>query len=74
MAAVLEYVTAECLELAGAECLQAKNKLIQPKHLNLALRADAELGQSLAGCTLTTSSVPLNVHEALARKGKDAKK
>ena len=56
MAAVLEYITAECLELAGAECLKGKSKRIQPKHLNLAVRADAELGQSFAHCTLTQSS------------------
>ena len=74
MAAVLEYITAECIELAGAECLKMKKKTIQPRHLNLAIRADAELGQSLHNCTLTQATVPSHVHEALARKGKFAKK
>ncbi len=68
MAAVLEYITAETLELSGAVCLEHKNKTIQPKHINLAFRSDAELGQMMASATFTKSSVPKNVHEDLLRK------
>ena len=53
MAAVLEYLTAEALELAGAECTNGKMKTIQPKHVNLAFRSDAELGQLMASATCT---------------------
>ena len=53
MAAVLEYLTAEALELAGAECTNGKMKTIQPKHINLAFRSDAELGQLMASATCT---------------------
>jgi len=44
MAGVLEYLTAEVLDLAQVECGAMKNKTIQPKHINLAFRRDQELG------------------------------
>jgi histone H2A len=44
MAAVLEYLTAEVLDMAGTVCTDGKKKTIQPKHINLAFRSDAELG------------------------------
>ena len=66
MAAVLEYITAETIALAGEECHNQKNKQIRPKHINLAMRSDAELGQMMASATLTESNVPSHLHEALA--------
>ena len=73
MAAVLEYLTSEALELAGTECASNNMKTIQPKHINLAFRSDAELGQLMASSTFTKSSVPSNIHDALVKKGKGAK-
>lgn len=72
MAAVLQYITAEVLELAGDICTEQRMKTIQPRHINLAFRGDPELGQMMASCTMTQSSVPPNVHEAL-QKGKGGK-
>ena len=73
MAAVLEYVTAEVLELSGDLCHQAKNKIIQPRHLNLGLRQDDELSKLLAEATITSSSVQHHVHDfLLPHKGKKA--
>lgn len=43
MAAMLEYMTAEILELAGNVAEQAKKKRIVPRHLMLAVRADEEI-------------------------------
>lgn len=71
MAAVLEYVCAEVLELAGDICEQQKKKTIQPRHINLGLRQDDELSKMAAGITITSSSVQYNVNDfLLPKKGK----
>lgn len=70
MAAVLEYLTAEILELAGEVCLAHKKKTIQPKHLNLALRGDGELAQLTAMTTISEGSVLHHVEHTLFAKPK----
>ena len=72
MAGVLEYLTAEVFDLAVTEMAAAKNKSIQPKHLNLAFRRDQELGQLMHHATFTASSVPVETHP-FHLKGKAAK-
>jgi histone H2A len=47
MSAVLEYLTAELLELAGNQSNQGQRKRITPRHLTLAIRQDPELNQLL---------------------------
>ena len=73
MAAVLEYLTAEILELAGEVCEKHGKKTIQPKHLNLALRGDGELAQLTAMVTITDSSVVHNIHPVLLPTKKGGK-
>ena len=72
MAGVLEYLTAEVLDLAQVEMTNMKNGSIQPKHINLAFRNDQELGMLMQHATFTTSTVPHNIHSSHLQ-GKAAK-
>ena len=70
MAAVLEYVTAELLELAGNICLERKKKLITPKDINIGMRGDEELQKLMANASIAAGSNPTGVNEFLVPKKK----
>ncbi|RWS30192.1 histone H2AX-like protein [Leptotrombidium deliense] len=64
-AAVLEYLTAEVLELAASASHDNKKKRIGPRHIQLAVRNDEELNKLLSGVTISEGGVLPNIHAAL---------
>jgi len=65
MAAVIEYLCAEILELAGAAAFDFNKKRIIPRHIMLSVRGDDELTKLLQDVHICDSGVVPNVHRIL---------
>uniref|UniRef100_A0A8C9FBF5 Histone H2A n=1 Tax=Pavo cristatus TaxID=9049 RepID=A0A8C9FBF5_PAVCR len=61
MAAVLEYLTAEILELAGNAARESKKARILPRHIQLAVRNDDELSKLFSCVTIAQGGVMPNI-------------
>ncbi|KAM9665057.1 histone H2A type 1-H-like [Dama dama] len=65
LAAVLEYLTAEILQLVGNVARDNKKTRIIPRHLQLAIGNDEELNKLLGRVTIAQGGVLPNIHRGL---------
>ena len=70
LAAVLEYMTVELLELAGEAARDNKKSQIFPQHIQVAIRSDGELAKLLSYVTIASGGVIPNIHPILLPTGK----
>ena len=63
LAAVLEYLAAEVLELAGNACRENKKSRINPRHMQLAIFQDPELRKLLQDTTIAEGGVIPQKHD-----------
>jgi len=75
LAAVLEYLAAEILELAGNAARDNKKHRIVPRHLQLAVRNDEELSKLLGDVVISQGGVVPHIDPALlpTKSGKGKK-
>ena len=73
LAAVMEYLTAEILELAGNAARDNKKARIIPRHITLAVKNDEELNALLKHVTISRGGVLPNIQSVLLPKKSSAK-
>jgi len=68
LGAVLEYLTAEILELAGNAAFENRRQRIIPRHIQIAIRNDDELTRLLGNATIASGGVMPHIQPALLPK------
>merc|ERR1712029_1237886 len=74
LAAVLEYLAAEVLELAGNAAKDNKKSRVVPRHIQLAVRNDEELSKLMGRTTIAAGGVLPNINVFLLPKAKGDEK
>jgi len=74
LAGVLEFLTADILELAGNVARDNRRTIITPRHLHLAIRLDEEFNMLFGKTGIAGSGVIPNIHAVLLQKKKPKKK
>ena len=72
LAAVMEYLTAEILELAGNAARDNRKTRITPRFIQMAVRNDEELNKLFSG-TIASGGVLPNIHNVLLPKATKSK-
>ncbi|XP_063708363.1 histone H2A, sperm-like [Culicoides brevitarsis] len=65
LAGIMEYLSAEVLELAGNAARDNKKARIVPRHITLAVKNDDELNTFLGGVTISEGGVIPNIEKVL---------
>lgn len=73
IAAVLQYVASEVLELAGNVARENNRHRITPRHIKLAVKNDNELDALLKDVTISEGGVVPFIHQELLRKNTQKK-
>lgn len=74
LAAILEYLSAEILELAGNAALDLRRRRIGPREIMLAVRGDEELDELFKDAIFPGGGVIPSIHSYLLQEPKNKKK
>ena len=73
LASVLEYLTAEILEISGNAARENKRARITPRFITLAVRQDEDINKLLQNITIADSGVKPSIHGVLLPQRKKNK-
>ena len=70
MAAIMEYLCAEILEIAGEMCKEARKQRLMPRHIELAVRNDDDLASLFQNKTIAGGDIAPYINPCVLPKKK----